>query len=141
MCASSVDVTGLGLSDLDRTVTNVAFRTTRNFDRALASLERLADTVAAHHNATTPSTSTDEEEEELLLLLDHASAALRAARRAEADPGLLAPPHLPFDHYAATLLPLLLPVLLPLVGGVVKERRRLLEKRGGGKGKGEEKRD
>lgn len=112
-------------------MTNVAFRTTRNFDRALVSLERLADTVAAHHNATIP--STDEEEEELLLLLNHASAALRAARRAEADPGLLAPPHLPFEHYAATLLPLLLPVLLPLVGGVMKERRRLLEKRGGGK--------
>lgn len=110
--------------------------TPRNVAHALASLERLADGLAAgRNNATIPPDASDAFPP--TLLLHHASAALRAALRADSDPGLLAPPHLPLEHYAATLLPLLLPVLLPLLVGLGKERRRLREKRaGGGGGKG-----
>lgn len=121
----------------------------RNFASALASLERLADSILVHGNAPAPPSTprhknhTATPAHNLLLEdnhdnenvarqlqrpLHHASAALRAARAAERDPGLLAPPHLPFEHYAAILLPLLLPVLLPLLVGLVKERRRLQEK-------------
>jgi len=66
---------------------------------------------------------------DLLTACHSATLALQAVQEAYFDHSLLPPTPLPWEHFLAIYLPLIAPLLVPLVGGLVKEYKRYKQKK------------